>query len=141
MGIGIFDSGNSESNSTSNTFNYDQRVVADGGGVGLSGNGSTFNVTDAGIAKRAFDSTDANFKLVTDSAGKGLSALLDATQSMFAKQSEQATAMAGTVEKNVLDAYRNAASDKTGTIDNKTIIALAVAAVVAVVFLNMRRKA
>ena len=140
MGLGIF-GGNTKSSSSSTTNNFDHRVVADGGSVGLSGNNSVFNVTDAGITSRALDSVDKNFKLVSDSAGAGFAALLDATQSMFEKQSEQATAMAGTVEKNVLDAYRNAASDATGTIDNKTIIALAVAAVVAVVFINMRRKA
>lgn len=140
MGLGIF-GGNTKSSSSSTTNNFDHRVVADGGSVGLSGNNSVFNVTDDGITARALDSVDKNFKLVSDSAGAGFAALLDTTQSMFAKQSEQATAMAGTVEKNVMDAYRNAASDATGTIDNKTIIALAVAAVVAVVFINMRRKA
>lgn len=140
MGLGIF-GGNTKSSSSSTTNNFDHRVVADGGSVGLSGNNSVFNVTDDGITARALDSVDKNFKLVSDSAGAGFAALLDTTQSMFEKQSEQATAMAGTVEKNVLDAYRNAASDATGTIDNKTIIALAVAAVVAVVFINMRRKA
>jgi hypothetical protein len=57
---------------------------------------------------------------------------------MFNKGSEQATSMAGTVEKNVLDAYRNASSDKTGTIDNKTIIAIVVVAGLAFVAWKVR---
>jgi uncharacterized BrkB/YihY/UPF0761 family membrane protein len=90
---------------------------------------------------RALYSIDKNFKLVQDGAGEGYSNLLGLTERLYAKQSDQATQMAGTVEKNVLDAYRNAASDATNTIDNKTIIGLAVAAVVGLGFIYMRRKA
>lgn len=142
MGLGIF-GGNSSSQSSSTTNNMDQRVVADGGSVGLSGNSSTFNIsqTDGGITARALDSLDKNFKLVNDSAGEGISSLLGAMKSMFETSTTQATSMAGTVEKNVLDAYRNAASDAKGTIDNKTIIALAVAGVAVVGFIYMRRAA
>ena len=136
--MGLFSTNKSTSENTTN--NYDQRVVADGGGIGLSGNSSVFNVMDGGTVSRALDSLDKNFKLVSDSGAAGLSSILSLQKTMFEKSTDQATAMAGTVEKNVLEAYRNAASDATNTIDNKTIIALAVAAVVGFGFIYMRKK-
>ena len=130
MGLGIF-GGNTSSRSDSTTNNFDQRVVADANGVGFSGNGSTLTITDGGLYARALDTVDRNLKLVNDTATGGYDKLFAATERMFDKQTAASTQMAGTVEKNVLDAYRNASSDAKGTIDNKTIIGLAVAAVVA----------
>lgn len=135
--MGLFSKNSSSASNV--TENYDQRVVADGGSVGLSGNSSVFNVLDNGIVSRGLDTVDRNFKLVNDSAGEGYAKLLGLTKSMFEKTTDQATAMAGTVEKNVLDAYRNAASDATNTIDNKTIIAIVLVAGIAFVAWKARK--
>lgn len=133
--MGLFSS--SKSSNTQNTYNTDKRVVSDGGSVGLSGDGSTVNVLDGGAIGRAFDA----FETVQDGAGAGISALLQSAERLFmgaqagtAKTQELATQMAGTLERNVLEAYSNAASDKTSTIDNRTVVVLgvAVALVVAV---------
>lgn len=136
-----YDGGDSTSNTTNHTYNNDNRVDSSNGGFGVSGgSASVFNITDGNVVARGLDSLDKNFKLVNDSGAAGLSALLGLQRDMFSKSTQQATDMAGTVEKNVLEAYRNAASDATGTIDNKTIIALAVAAVVGFGFIYMRKK-
>ena len=141
MGFGPFSSSKSANTANNTTNNFDNRVVADGGSIGLSGGtGSSFNVMDGGITSRALDSIDKTFQLISDSGAAGLSSILSLQKTMFEKSTDQATTMAGTVEKNVLEAYRNAASDATNTIDNKTIIALAVAAVVGFGFIYMRKK-
>lgn len=130
--MGLFSSNKAIANNETN--NLDLRVVADAGSIGLSGSNSTFNVLDGGVIAKAMDT----MKMVNDSAGEGYSKLLDVTKSMFDKNTEQASAMAGTVEKNVLDAYRNAASDATGSIDNKTILAIVVVAGLAFVAWKMK---
>lgn len=136
----LFSSSNS-SKATNTTNNYDQRVVADGGGIGLSGNGSTFNINqlDGGVVNRAIDSLDSNFKLVQDGAGEGFAALLGLTERLFDKSSEQQSSLSSLVNKSVLDAYSQASGDAKGTIDNRTIIALAVAAAVVVGLIYMRK--
>lgn len=130
--MGLFSS--SKSSNTQQTWNTDRRNVVDGGSVNLSGDGSTLTMLDGGAIAGAFDA----FKAVNDSAGEGITAMLGTVERLFAgasagaaKTQELATQMAGTVEKNVLDAYRNASSDATGTVDNKTIV-LVVLGVLAV---------
>lgn len=134
--MGLF---SSKSSSSSAVTNQDQRVVADGGSVGLSGNNSTFNVLDGGIVSRAMDSLDTNFKLVQDGAGEGLSKILGLTENLFGKQLESASSMASTVQKSVADAYSQASSDAKGTIDNRTMIMLAGVAVVGLFFIVRKR--
>lgn len=137
--MGLFSSSNSASSAT---YNYDQRVVADGGGIGLSGNSSTFNVNvlDGGVVNKAIDSLNTNFKLVNDGAGEGYASLLGLTERLFDKSAAQQSSMASLVNKSVLDAYGQASGDAKGTIDNRTLITLAIAAAVVVGFVYMRRK-
>lgn len=138
--MGLLSLGSSSSKTNQQTYNNDHRVVADGGSIGLSGNGSTFEVTDGGIVARALDTVDRNLKLVNDSAGDGYASLLGLTERLFKDNSERATAMAGTVEKNVIEAYRNASADASSTIDNRTIVVLGLAAAAVVGFIYMKRK-
>lgn len=140
--------GSSKSSSASTTNNTDKRVAVQDG-IGLSGDGSSVsvvnNITDAGIVSRALDSIDlggANqaegFSKLLDASGEMLSSLTGAQESGFDKLLDvagelwdQGQGLIGQTQKAVADAYGQAQADKAGTIDNRTIIVLAVAGAAA----------
>lgn len=127
------------------------------------------NQTDGGIAKAALDfakgadaTNGAGFSKLLDTERAGLSSIIGAQTSglntlvsaqsnglsdvlstmagLFKTQSDNATSLAGQTQQAVLSAYTNAASDKTSTIDNRTIVTLAlVAAGIAAVFFMSKR--
>lgn len=130
--MGLFSSSSSKSNTTNN--NTDRRVVADGGAIGISGDGVNVNVLDGGAIARTFDS----FDLVSKAQADGIDSLLGAVTSIFKTNNETISAQAAQVNQSVLEAYRTASTDKAGTIDNKTLIVLAVAGAIAVYFMTRK---
>lgn len=163
--MGLFSSSSSK---TTNNYAYtpittDEGIglFADNSTVGVS---VTTNITDGGIVSRALDSVD----LATATTGAGYSKLLDTADSVFTKANKTAQSgldkaaasqtagfnaliatakdifnqgqnLIGTTQKSVADAYSQAQTDKAGTIDNRTIIVLAAAAVVGLYLLNKKR--
>ncbi len=122
---------------------------------------STVNVTDSGIVARALDSIDmANatngtgfsklldtgksiFETSSNSQGAGLASLIDAGKSLFNKASESQTgifstlidagkSLIGQTQQSVSDAYQTATAEKSGALDNKTLMILGVAAIAGV---------
>ncbi|MCK9991397.1 MAG: hypothetical protein RugAbin2_02411 [Rugosibacter sp.] len=116
----------SSSSSSNQTINTDKRLVVDGGGVGVSSDSSTVNVTqtDLGAIGRAFDfATTSGANVVTtldkvlgiaDTVLKGSLASVQSTNSV------------------VSQAYETAKNTTSGAIDQKTMIVMAIAG--AVVF-------
>jgi hypothetical protein len=130
--MGLFSS--SKSSATNNTTNNDLRVVADGGSIGVSGSGNAINVLDGGAISRTFDSLDLINKTNASTYGDMLSLM----GSLFTKTSDALSTNAAQTQANVLEAYRNASSDAGQTIDNRTIIVLALAGAVVVYFMSRR---
>lgn len=150
--------GSSKSSTASTTNNNDKRnAVQDG--IGISGDrnalavNTTTNITDGGIVSRALQSVD----LANTTSGAGLSDLLDTAGDLFGMQSQnqavgfetllnvagdifnQGQGLIGQTQKAVADAYGQAQNDKAGTIDNRTIIVLAVAGAAALFFASRRK--
>lgn len=120
------------------TNNIDRRLVVGNEGVGLTADNSTVSITtsDPGTVARALDSVD----VATSSVRGGYADMIGAAERLFKASSDNATKLAGQTEQAVLDAYRNAEADKGGTIDNRTIIVLAVAGAAALAFVASRKK-
>lgn len=115
--------GDSSSASTSTTNNFDNRTAVQGG-LGIAGSsGNTINVTDGGIVDRALDSVD----MANAAAADGWTKLLSAGESLI-----------GQTQKHVADAYAQAQSNVSGTIDNRTLIVLVVAGAAALAFMNRK---
>jgi len=136
--MGLFGGGNSSSSTTNLTEQVDRRLAIGNGSMGLAGDNSFFSInqTDGGIAKAALD-----FAAGADASnGDGFSKLLSTASGLFKMQSDNATSLAGQTQQAVLSAYTNAASDKTSTIDNRTLVILALAAAgIAVAFFMSKR--
>lgn len=132
--------GGGDSESQQSTTNADKRNAVSNG-IGISGDGNALRldtttnnysvVTDGGAVRaaldantsstsRALDSIDTSNHLVAD----GFSRLIDASTEVF----NRGQAQIGQTQQMVGDAWRSANTDGKGTIDNKTIIVLAVAA-------------
>lgn len=126
--------GSSSSNSTS-TQTTDKRMVVDNG-IGISSDSSTVNVTtlDAGIVSKALDTVAA----ADATSGAGFSQLLGLADKLF-------TGAGSMIEKTQnaslaqLETINAAAADQAGTIDQKTMIVLAVAAAGAFVLSRKAR--
>lgn len=151
--MGLFGGGNSSSTTQNTTNNYDKRVAVDSG-FGLSGDGNSVSImsTDADIVARALDSVDNNNAIY----GEGFANLLDTSNSQFGKvvsanqdsfskvldtlkqMFNTSEGLIGQTQKSVADAYDQAQNTAKGTIDNKTIIVLAVAGAVALVMISKK---
>lgn len=119
----------SSSKSTSNivTTTTDKRQVVDGG-VGVTADNSTVNVQtlDAGIVKDALDTVKAS----DATNGEGFEKLLDLASNLFDKggaliEKTQDTTLAQ------IEAVNAAANDRQGSIDQKTVVVMAVAGAAA----------
>ena len=115
--------GSSSSSTSSTTQNYDKRVAVETG-VGLSSDSSTVtvNTLDAGIVQKALDTVAT----ADATAGQGFNQLLTLADKLFTTGSKvletgQATTLAQ------VSALNATAADAKGTIDQKTMIVLAVA--------------
>ena len=127
-------SSSSKSASTTTYSNTDKRGVADNGAFLVTGDGNALDVrvesVDADIAKAAFAAVTA-----ADAAGaEGFGQLLDLAGELFAGAGQ----MVEGTQAAALNAYSNATTEKAGTIDNKTIIVLGVAAAVALIAVKGR---
>lgn len=130
LGGGYVCGGGGDSKSSQSTSNYDNRVAVQDG-IGLSSsNGNTINVqtVDAEVVGKALDSVNISNALGADNFTK----LLEAGKDMF----NTSQGLIGQTQKAVADAYGQAQNDKAGTIDNRTIIVLAVAGAAALVAMN-----
>lgn len=128
----LYFGGKSSSAQSSTTNNLDNRVaVQDGVGVSNS-TGTAITITDGGIVSRALDSVDLSNATMND----GYKTLIDAATEVF----NRGQGLIGQTQAAVADAYGQAQTAKAGTIDNRTLIALAVAGVAAVFFFSRGRK-
>lgn len=123
--------GGSRSSSAQTTNNTDKRLAVESG-IGVSADNSqvSVNVTDGGIVSRALQTVD----LSNATNAEGFTQLLDAAENMF----NTSEGLIGQTQKAVADAYSQAQTDKAGTIDNRTIIVLAVAGAAAVFALRKK---
>lgn len=113
-----FGGGGGSSRNENTTYNTDQRLAVGDGGAGISGDNSSIVITDGGIVSRALDTVDVANATNGDSFAK----LLDASTKLF----DGGKDLIGMTQKSVADAYAAAQTTKAGTIDNKTLIVLAV---------------
>lgn len=155
--MGLLSSSSNKSTTSSLTENIDKRVVADGGsgvvtadksnlfdtggspaftltvghGSSKSNTNSVVNVTDGGAVRAALDFAGRTVDAV---AGDGFERLLTLAGDLFEGQKSSNDATISAVQA----AYAQADSDKAGSIDNRTMIALAVVAGVAIIVLKGR---
>lgn len=126
-------SSSSASSSSQTTNNVDKRLVVDSG-VGVTADNSTVNLsvqtTDAEIVSRALDTVDMN----NATNQEGFSKLLDAAGTLF----QRGENLIGQTQQSVADAYTLAQTTKAGTIDNKTMIVLAIAGAATVYAINRK---
>jgi len=108
--------------SKSSQSNADNRVTA--GEIGISGSGNSVMVTDSGLVSRGLDTVDLSIA----NLGEGYQSLIDTANDIFT----QGQSLIGQTQKSVADAYSQAEADKSGALDQRTIVILA--AVAAVVF-------
>lgn len=147
--------GGSRSSSAQTTNNIDQRVAVQDG-LGISGDANAIQLTsttlDGGAIKGAFDfaSGTTSDALVTTRAtvgraldsidasnaslGDGYDRLLGAAEKLF----DRGENLIGQTQQAVADAYNRAQDTSRGTIDNRTIIVLAVAGAAAAAFIATR---
>lgn len=115
--------------SSSRSANTDKRLVTGEGSTGISADNSTVslvqNITDSGIVSRALDSVD----LANATAGDGFTRLVQAGESLI-----------GQTQKSVADAYAVANESKGGSLDNKTLMILGIAAIGAVAVVATKGK-
>lgn len=134
--------GRSSSASSSTTNNLDNRVAVQDG-LGLSNSsGNVISVTDGGSVAAAFEFSGQTVDRAFDSVevanatiGTGYQSLIDAATEIF----NRGQGLIGQTQAAVADAYGQAQNTKAGTIDNRTLIALAVAGVVGL-FLFQRKR-
>lgn len=127
--------------SRSSSAQSDRRLTLNSGAVGVSGDGNTLTVTDGGTVARALDTVDRSNALqgealdtLLNTQGQGFQRLLEAADSLF----DRGQALIGQTQSAVADAYGQAQANKSGTIDNRTLIVLAVAAGAAFVLTNRK---
>lgn len=134
----------SKSSSSNQTTYNDQRQALSGGAIGVSGDGSsvvvnsTTNTIDGGAIASAFGFADRTLATIDKQNaihGEGFTALLGAANDLW----ERGENLIGQTQKHVADAYSQAQTDKAGTIDNRTIIVLALAGAVAVWAITRRK--
>lgn len=152
LGGGYVCGGGGDSESSQSSSNYDQRVAVQDG-IGLSGSsGNTISVqtVDAQIVGKALDSVNVsnalgadNFSKLLKTSGDMFGQSLKSNESVYSQSLNAMTkvfnegqGLIGQTQKAVADAYSMAQNDKAGTIDNRTIIVLAVAGAAALVAMN-----
>lgn len=148
--------GKSSSSASSQTTNNQDNRVAVQDGIGLSASsGNVINVTnsDAQVVARALDSIDrsnavngegfanlldtseTNFKQLVTGQTSGFSQLIGTAEKLF----NEGQNLIGQTQKAVADAYGQAQNDAKGTIDNRTIMVIAVAGAAALAFASRRK--
>lgn len=120
--------GGGSSSSSTSTTNVDKRMAVGDGGIGASAENSSVSISsvDSAIVARALDSVD----VAGAANGEGFSALLNAADKLFNRGQN----LIGQTQQAVADAYGQAQTSKQATIDNKTIVVLAVAGAAVAAF-------
>lgn len=140
--------GGGSSSSASTQTNQDNRVAVQDG-IGLANSsGNTLAITDGGIVSRGLQTVDSGIAGALGTVGKAIDAvnLSDANNAQGFEQLlktaeslwERGEGLIGQTQKAVADAYGQARNDSAGTIDNRTIIVLAVAGAAAFAFANRK---
>lgn len=120
--------GSSSSSNATTTTNTDKRlVVNDGIGISSDTSSVTVNSLDSGIVTKALDTV----QVADATAGQGLSQLISLADKLFTG----AGTLVGATQQSALETMSNyqttMAAEKSGSIDNKTITILGVAAAAA----------
>lgn len=127
--------GSSSSSTSSTTTNIDKRLALDTG-VGISSDQSTVtvNTLDAGIVTKALDTVG----VADASNAQGFTSLLNLADKLFtgAGQALQTTQAATLAQVGALSTAQN---DAKGSIDQKTMVIIAVAGVAAVAMLKGKK--
>lgn len=133
----------SQANQTSNSTNIDNRIANGPGGLVLKDSGgATVNITDAGIVQNALFSVDRSLGSVDSAVGAalktvqmsdatnadGFGKLLNLADKLIGETSATGERLIAQTNNSVMDAYRNAKTDATGAIDQKTIVVIVLAA-------------
>lgn len=128
--------GGSSSSSASTTNNQDNRVAVQDG-IGLSAsNNNTIQIMDGGIVRDALDFSTNTVNQAFEFGGTGFERLINAAEKLFV----EGQGLIGQTQKAVADAYSQAQTDAKSTIDNRTIIVLAVAGAATAFALSRRGK-
>lgn len=127
--------GGSSSSTASTTTNTDKRIAIQDG-IGISSDTSTVNVQtlDAGIVNKALDTVS----VADASNAQGFTQLLSLADKFMQGAGEIITTTQATTMAQV-GALSTAQNDSRGTIDQKTMIALAVAGVGAIWAFNRKK--
>lgn len=126
----LFKGGSKSSSANTTTTNTtDKRMVVDNG-LGISSDSSTVtvNMVDADIVKAALDTVTAS----DATNGEGFEKLLSLAGNLF-EAGGKLIDKTQTASLAQLETINSAANDKTGAIDQKTIIVLAIAGAAAFV--------
>lgn len=145
--------GSKSKSSSSTTYqNTDKRVVADGGGVGLSGDRNTvsINMLDEGAIAASADVVKAALQTIEKAdatAGEGLESTIRLASDSFARLVNLAGDVLGggatALERSqelTAQAYRESVETRQATIDNKTISTIAIAGAIAFIGYGMMKK-
>lgn len=146
--------GRSSASSAQSTTNQDNRVAVQDG-IGLSASsGNVINITDGGTVARGLDTVDStisqaiesvnlasansteNYSTLLNSTGDKFEMLLGAAETLW----DRGENLIGQTQKAVADAWSQAQNEKAGTIDNRTIIVLAVAGAATMALIARGRK-
>lgn len=135
----------SKSSSATTYQSTDRRVVADGGGVGMSGDGNavSINMMDGGAIAASADVVKAALQTIEKAdatAGEGFESTLRLASDSFARLVDLAGDVleggASALERSqelTAQAYSESVETRQATIDNKTITVIAIAGAVAAV--------
>lgn len=118
------------------TNNTDKRVANQSGLVATEGSNITYTALDGDAINSAFEfASGANAV-----NGDGFEKLLGVTERLMTKSSDTATTLSSRFQDNVMQAFETAKTAATGSIDQKTMILLAVAAAAVVIVPMVYRK-
>jgi hypothetical protein len=144
--------GRSSSSSAATTNNQDNRVAVQDG-IGLSASsGNIIQITDGGLVSRGLDTVDLGIATAANTVENTVQAAFDSVNINNATNADSFSKLLGAAEslwdrgegligqtqKAVADAYSQARNDSAGTIDNRTIIVLAVASAAALAIVATR---
>lgn len=139
----LYKGGGSSSSNATTTTSTDKRMVVDQG-IGISSDSSSVyvNALDGDIVKHALDTVRASDAV----AGQGYSKLLDTSNDAFSKvlnlTGKVFDAGVGVIkagQQMTADAYQTATAEKSGSIDNKTIMILGIAGAAAWAFSKAKK--
>jgi hypothetical protein len=153
-GFGGSSSSANETTQNTTTNNIRKDIANDEGYVATEGGilSVTNNALDGGAVKSAFDFSNATVNRASDFSNatvnramatvdmnnatnaQGFTQLLDASKGLF----DRGEKLIGQTQQSVAEAYTLAQTTKAGTIDNKTIIVLAIAGAATVYALSKK---